>query len=120
MSPFGPAYGVTGAAAGGAEDEGAVDFASVGDFAAGAAVGADVDGEVGDEEGAFAMGAAAAPSLDSSMRISEPWETLSPVLMRTSFTTPDCGAGTSVVALSDSSVISGSSFFTLSPGFTST
>ncbi len=49
-----------------------------------------------------------------------PFDTLSPTLSLSSFTTPACGAGTSIVALSDSSVMSGSSFFTLSPGLTST
>ena len=37
-----------------------------------------------------------------------------------SFTVPEEGAGTSIVALSLSSVMSESSFFTASPGFTST
>jgi hypothetical protein len=56
----------------------------------------------------------------SSVRINDPSDTLSPVLTLNSFTTPACGAGTSIVALSDSSVMSGSSFLTASPGFTST
>jgi hypothetical protein len=38
----------------------------------------------------------------------------------TSFTTPAAGEGTSIVALSDSSVTSDVSGFTVSPGFTST
>jgi hypothetical protein len=45
---------------------------------------------------------------------------LSPTLTLTSFTVPAAGEGTSIVALSDSSVSSGSSGFTLSPGLTST
>ena len=49
-----------------------------------------------------------------------PWETLSPTLIFTSFTTPASGAGTSIVALSDSSVTSESSALTVSPGFTRT
>ncbi len=59
-------------------------------------------------------------SCASSVRISDPSDTLSPVLTLTPFTTPACGAGTSIVALSDSSVMSGSSLLTVSPGFTST
>ena len=49
-----------------------------------------------------------------------PCETLSPSLTFSSLTTPASGDGTSIVALSDSSVISESSFLTLSPGLTST
>src|SRR5258706_315477 len=56
----------------------------------------------------------------SSTRIAVPCDTLSPVLMRISFTTPAAGDGISIVALSDSSVTSDCSFSTLSPGFTST
>ena len=44
--------------------------------------------------------------------------TLSPTLTEMALTTPPCGAGTSIVALSDSSEISGSSAFTVSPRFT--
>src|SRR5262245_44126138 len=68
----------------------------------------------------LAAGAVAAPPSASSVRISVPSETLSPFLSLSSLITPACGAGTSIVALSDSSVMSGSSFFTLSPGLTST
>jgi hypothetical protein len=49
-----------------------------------------------------------------------PSRTLSPILTRTSFTVPARGDGTSIVALSDSSVTSGSSTLTVSPGFTNT
>src|SRR5262245_12950373 len=52
--------------------------------------------------------------------ISVPSETLSPTFTFNSATVPDSGAGTSIVALSDSSVTSGSSAFTASPAFTST
>src|SRR5450759_257845 len=52
------------------------------------------------------------------MSIREPSDTLSPTLTLISFTTPSTGEGTSIVALSDSSEISGSSAFTVSPGFT--
>jgi len=45
---------------------------------------------------------------------------LSPTFTVTSFTVPAAGAGTSMVALSDSRVISGSSFCTVAPGCTST
>ena len=49
-----------------------------------------------------------------------PSETLSPTFTFTSFTVPVIGEGTSMVALSDSSVISACSFATVSPGFTKT
>jgi hypothetical protein len=44
--------------------------------------------------------------LSSSTRIGEPLETLSPTLSLISFTTPAFGDGISIVALSDSSVMS--------------
>src|SRR5688572_5129852 len=50
----------------------------------------------------------------------EPLETLSPILILIAFTTPAEGEGISMVALSDSSVMSDCSFVTASPGFTST
>src|SRR5437867_9918429 len=53
-----------------------------------------------------------------SVRITVPSDTLSPTLTLMSFTAPASGAGTSIVALSDSSVISASSAFTVSPGLT--
>ncbi len=46
--------------------------------------------------------------------------TVSPTLTSTSATAPAAGDGTSIVALSDSSVISGSSALTASPGLTCT
>src|SRR4051812_47214843 len=49
-----------------------------------------------------------------------PSETVSPTSTRSSPTVPAAGDGTSMVALSDSSVMSGSSSATLSPGFTIT
>ncbi len=58
-----------------------------------------------------------APST-SSVRIGVPSLTLSPSLTTTVLTIPAAGEGTSIEALSDSSVISGSSAFTRSPGFT--
>ncbi len=44
--------------------------------------------------------------------------TLSPTLTFSSLTVPAAGDGTSIVALSDSSVTSDCSFSTVSPGFT--
>src|SRR5882762_804154 len=70
------------------------------------------DGMVGAEAGV------AAP--DSSSRITLPSLTLSPTLTFNCATVPAAGAGTSIVALSDSSVTSGSSGLTLSPAFTIT
>src|SRR5262245_15342229 len=91
-----PAGAVTAGAAGGAG----------GAFAAGAG-------------GAFAAGAAGAfASAASSIRIGEPSDTLSPILTIRLFTLPADGDGISIVALSDSSVISDCSGATSSPGFT--
>ena len=71
--------------------------------------------------GALAAGAAfPLPSADSSVRIALPSLTLSPTLTLRSLTVPALGAGTSMVALSDSSVTSESSAFTASPGLTKT
>ena len=50
------------------------------------------------------------------MRIRLPIETVSPTSTFSSLTTPAAGEGTSIVALSDSSVISASSGATSSPG----
>src|SRR5436190_16598538 len=72
----------------------------------------------GGGEAGFA-GAAAAPAA-SNVRITLPSLTLSPTLTLRSFTVPAAGAGTSIVALSDSSVTSESSAFTASPGLTKT
>ena len=52
--------------------------------------------------------------------MSVPSLTLSPTLTFNSLTVPSTGDGTSIVALSDSSVTSDASFATGSPGFTST
>src|SRR5215218_3110917 len=65
-------------------------------------------------------GVVLAPSPELSMRIGVPSLTRSPTLTSTSPTVPADGAGTSNVALSDSSVSSGSSALTLSPVATST
>src|SRR5207253_478187 len=76
--------------------------------------------------GAAALGAAgfgasaSAWSFDLSTRIGVSLETLSPILTLISFTTPAAGDGISIVALSDSSVISDCSLETASPGLTST
>ena len=56
----------------------------------------------------------------SSSRIGVPCDTLSPIFTFNSLTTPAAGDGISIVALSDSSVISDCSLDTASPGFTST
>ena len=66
---------------------------------------------------AGAGAASAAPSASNTM-ISEPVSTLSPVEILISFTTPACGDGTSIEALSPSTVISDCSASTLSPTFT--
>ena len=63
--------------------------------AAGAAAGA----------GAAAAGAGAAESADSKTSIGVPVVTLSPTFTNTSFTTPASGAGTSIEALSPSTLI---------------
>ena len=62
--------------------------------------------------------AGVAPPRAMSTRL--PSLTLSPTLTFISFTTPATGAGTSIVALSDSSVTSASSALTCRPAFTST
>ena len=64
----------------------------------------------GRRAGAVARGRSGRPRpAASSSRISEPSETVSPTATFSSRTTPAAGEGTSIVALSDSSVISGSS-----------
>src|SRR5450432_3015883 len=72
-----------------------------------------------DDAASGAVLAGASPPA-SSVRITMPSLTLSPSLTRRSLTTPAAGEGTSIVALSDSSVTSESSAFTVSPGFTRT
>src|SRR5690242_3243241 len=67
------------------------------------------------------VGGGAGVALSASMRaITDPWETLSPTLTRSSLMTPASDDGISIVALSDSSVIREASFATRSPGLTST
>ena len=61
---------------------------------------------------------AAPPSAASSVTITEPFDTRSPSLTLISLIVPGNGAGTSTVALSDSSVTSGASLATTSPGLT--
>src|SRR5690606_11400881 len=53
----------------------------------------------------------------SSHMMGSPAETRSPTAILSSFTRPAAGDGTSIVAFSVSSVMSGSSGLTLSPGF---
>ena len=62
--------------------------------------------------------AAAAPSAESKIIISLPVSVLSPTETLISFTTPACGDGTSIEALSPSTVISDCSASTLSPTLT--
>src|SRR5438552_5004981 len=52
--------------------------------------------------------------------MTDPWETLSPTLTRSSLMTPASEEGISIVALSDSSVMREASLATRSPGFTRT
>src|SRR5262245_8610152 len=95
----------------------AVPAAPAGAVTAGAAGGAGALAAGGG--GAFAAGAAAAfASAASSIRIGEPSDTLSPIFTIRLFTVPADGDGISIVALSDSSVISDCSGATSSPGFT--
>ena len=65
--------------------------------------------------GAGASGTAPSAGAGASSRISEPSETVSPTATLSSATVPARGAGMSIVALSDSSVMSGSSAATSSP-----
>ncbi len=109
----GAGEGVAAGAAGGAAAA-AVGAAGAAE-AAGVAAGAAVAGV-----GAGPAGLASAVAAASSVRISVPSLTLSPNLSFNSLTTPGAGEGTSIVALSDSSVTSESSAFTASPGFTKT
>src|SRR5580765_7516521 len=61
---------------------------------------------------ALAAAAGAPPALAERTRIGEPFDTLSPTLIFSSRTTPWEGDGISIVALSDSSVMSDCSFAT--------
>ena len=67
-----------------------------------------------------AVCASAAPPSEASRTSADPSLTLSPTLTSTSATSPACGAGTSMAALSLSSVTMGSSGLMRSPGFTCT
>jgi hypothetical protein len=79
-----------------------------------------------DSTAAFAaplVGAALATApldADASVNTIDPSLTVSPTFTAMLSTTPACDEGTSIVAFSDSSAISGSSTFTVSPGFTRT
>ncbi len=79
--------------------------------AAGAAAGAGA-------ASAFAGAAAPSAPATSKIMIREPVDTLSPVLILISLTVPANGAGTSIEALSPSTVISDCSAATVSPTFT--
>ena len=124
--------------AGAADAAGASRGAGVG--AAGLAAGAEAAGSLAGGGAAAAAAAAAAdsplplpgavavaeaplpspPAVASRTRMILPWLTLSPTLTLRSFTVPAVGEGTSIVALSDSSAMRGSSAFTASPGLTKT
>src|SRR5438132_1655797 len=127
------AWSSTGAAAGLAVGAGSAAAPAAGDGVAegaadgaaeGAATGASVFGPAAPPGAAAVVRAAAPPfppaSADSSVRMALPSLTLSPTLTLRSLTVPALGAGTSMVALSDSSVTSESSAFTASPGLTKT
>src|SRR5690349_7369833 len=103
--------GLAGAAAAGAGGAAAVAAAALDVAADGAAGGAGLAG---------ACAGAGASAACSSVRIRWPSLTLSPTLTPTDLTVPAAGAGTSIVALSDSSVTSESSALTASPGLTRT
>src|SRR5262245_24631772 len=75
-------------------------------------------GAAGAAGGAAAGAAPATPVVSASSRL--PSLTLSPTFAFSSLTVPAAGDGMSIVALSDSSVTSGSSGLTLSPGLTRT
>ena len=83
-----------------------------------AAIGTGAAGAVADPRAAEGAAGAAPATPVSNVRIRLPALTLSPMLTFRSFTVPALGDGTSIDALSDSSVISGSSGLTLSPPFT--
>ena len=91
-----------------------------GTFTSATPPGADVGAGGGETLGAAGAAAGCAAPSASSVRMRVPSLTLSPTLTFSSFTTPPPGDGTSIVALSDSRVISASSGLTLSPGFTIT
>src|SRR3954470_9664065 len=69
-------------------------------------------------DGGGATGASPAASSARNRKIGTPSLTRSPTLIRTSSTVPAWVAGTSMVALSDSSETRGSSTLTLAPGWT--
>ena len=71
-----------------------------------------------DDRGGGVTGASPAASSARKRRIGTPSLTRSPILIKTSSTVPAWVAGTSMVALSDSSETRGSSTLTLAPGWT--
>src|SRR5687767_15867613 len=77
-------------------------------------------GASGALDGALIAGASARVASASSIRIGDPFETLSPTLTTSLATFPAVGDGISMVALSDSSVMSDCSLLIESPGLTST
>ena len=75
-------------------------------------------GAVADAGAAATFGTAAPSALSSINAISTPVLTVSPILILISLITPANGAGISIVALSDSTVINESSALTVSPALT--
>src|SRR5436190_9133855 len=71
-------------------------------------------------DGAATVGAATTAVPVDNVSTTVPSDTLSPTLTLTDCTVPPSGDGTSIVALSDSSEMSGSSAFTVSPALTNT
>ncbi len=116
----GAGAGAAGASRGGAacsDGAGSAAFVTGGGAGAAAAAADAPFPPAGAAEGALAP---SPPAAASSTRMTLPWLTLSPTLTLMSLTVPAAGEGTSIVALSDSSEISGSSAFTASPGLTKT
>src|SRR6185503_16692125 len=109
-----------GAAGGSVLGGGLAGAAEAGAGGAAAVAAAALDGAAGGAGLAGACAGAAASAACSSVRIRWPSLTLSPTLTPTDLTVPAAGAGTSIVALSDSSVTSESSALTASPGLTRT
>src|SRR5438445_12002223 len=70
--------------------------------------------------GAASVGAATTALPVDNVSTTVPSDTLSPTLTLTDCTVPPSGDGTSIVALSDSTEMSASSAFTVSPALTNT
>jgi hypothetical protein len=70
--------------------------------------------------GGKGAGVRVGPPPTSSVQIGEPFDTFAPAFTLSPRTVPASGAGTSIVAFSDSSTTSGASLATASPSLTST